>query len=165
MENEVRTAIVGLGDRAASLIRAVLFNQKNRREGENILFAGHNVTEMRFVAAFDIDPRKVGLNLNEVTATSIDPRCLSTQDAPLQDIKVLRGLMLDLPGRALPPASTMQSKPVDVTTALRAARVELVVCYLPPATARAERFYARSAEEAEAKFLKTTPVFKAIPAG
>ncbi|GAB3995153.1 hypothetical protein GCM10029992_11660 [Glycomyces albus] len=75
-------------------------------------------------------------------------------------MNVLRGPTLDGMGQYYDEMVTESAEaPVDVTAALREARVDVVVCYLPVGSEEAAKFYAQAAIDAGCAFVNALPVF------
>ena len=94
---KIKVALVGIGNCASSLVQGVSFYSKSENAGVGLMhhnFAGFNVSDIEFVAAFDVDKRKVGRDLAE--AIFQEPNCAKKfQGVELLNIKVLKGYVLD----------------------------------------------------------------------
>jgi myo-inositol-1-phosphate synthase len=71
----VRVAIVGVGNCATSLIQGVEYYKDADPEGTvpglmHVTFGEYHVKDVEFVAAFDVDAKKVGFDLSEATQAS-----------------------------------------------------------------------------------------------
>jgi myo-inositol-1-phosphate synthase len=65
---KIRIAIAGLGSCASALIQGIQWYKNNPLETVGICnpdIGGYSVTDIEFVAAFDIDARKVGKHISE----------------------------------------------------------------------------------------------------
>ncbi len=70
MKNKVRVAIAGVGNCASSLIQGVTYYAGARPEDKipglmHVDLGGYHVSDLEFVAAFDVDGAKVGTDLSE----------------------------------------------------------------------------------------------------
>jgi myo-inositol-1-phosphate synthase len=157
---EIRVAIIGVGNCCSALLQGVEFYAKEQTESPGILHleVGEYVpSDIKFVAAFDIDNRKVGKDLSE--AIFSEPNTLShIVDVPKLGVPVLRGPTLDGLGqytKDLIKAST--DTPVDIRESLRKEGAEIVINLLPSGAPEASRFYAEQAIEAGCAFVNATP--------
>lgn len=160
----IRTAIVGVGNCASSLIQGVTYYKDAKPEDTipglmHVQFGDYSVQDIEFVAAFDVDNSKVGLDLSE--AISAEPNCtFEFCDVPTQNVTVKRGPTLDGLGdyyREVVEESEVSA--VDVVSALKEAKVDVLVSYLPVGSEDAARFYAECALEAGCAFVNCLPVF------
>ncbi|MFB9378281.1 inositol-3-phosphate synthase [Kineococcus gynurae] len=160
----IRVAIVGVGNCAASLVQGVHFYADAEDDQHvpglmHVRFGEHHVGDVEFVAAFDVDDKKVGTDLADAIGAS-ENNTIRICDVPTTGITVQRGPTLDGLGRYYRETITESAAdPVDVVAALRAARAEVVVCYLPVGSEDAARFYAGCAIEAGCAFVNALPVF------
>ncbi|WKD62252.1 Inositol-3-phosphate synthase [Corynebacterium ciconiae DSM 44920] len=164
MSGEVRVAIVGVGNCATSLIEGVEF-YKNARDTDDVpglmhvRFGDYHVKDVTFVAAFDVDAAKVGLDLSEATRAS-ENCTIQIAELPHLGVEVQRGPTHDGLGRYYQQTITeSEQKPVDVVQALKDAKVDVVVSYLPVGSEEADKFYAQAAIDAGCAFVNALPVF------
>jgi myo-inositol-1-phosphate synthase len=161
---EVRVAVVGVGNCAASLVQGVHYyadaDPAARVPGlMHVDFGGYHVRDIRFVAAFDVDAKKVGRDLSEAIHAS-ENNTIKIADVPPLDVPVLRGHTLDGLGRFYRETITeSDEEPVDVAAVLRDTRADVLVSYLPVGSEAADRFYAQAALDAEVAFVNALPVF------
>jgi myo-inositol-1-phosphate synthase len=160
----IRVAIVGVGNCASSLVQGVEY-YKDADPGSrvpglmHVQFGDYHVSDLKFVAAFDVDAKKVGFDLAEAINSS-ENNTIKIADVPPTGIIVQRGTTLDGLGRYYRETITESpAEPVDVVAALKEARVEVVVCYLPVGSEDAVRFYAQCAIDAGCAFVNALPVF------
>ncbi|MCH9700707.1 MAG: inositol-3-phosphate synthase, partial [Actinomycetia bacterium] len=146
--NDVRVAIVGVGNCASSLVQGVQY-YKDADENANVpglmhvKLGGYHVRDVKFVAAFDVDAKKVGFDLSEAIFAS-ENNTIKIADVPPTDVVVQRGPTLDGVGKYY--AETIEisdAKPADVVKALKDARVDVLVSYLPVGSEEADKFYAQ----------------------
>jgi myo-inositol-1-phosphate synthase len=162
--SEVRVAVVGVGNCAASLVQGVQYyrdaDPATRVPGlMHVDFGGYHVRDVTFVAAFDVDAKKVGQDLSEAVFAS-ENNTVKIADVPPLGVVVQRGHTLDGLGRFYRETITeSDEEPVDVAQALRDARVDVLVSYLPVGSEAADRFYAQAAIDAGVGFVNALPVF------
>ena len=160
----VRVAIVGVGNCASSLIQGVEYyraaDPTDRVPGlMHVTFGDYHVNDVKFVAAFDVDAKKVGMDLAEAINAS-ENNTITLCDVPPTGVTVQRGPTFDGLGlyyREIIEESS--AEPVDVAQALRDAEVDVVVSYLPVGSEQADKFYAQAAIDAGCAFVNALPVF------
>jgi myo-inositol-1-phosphate synthase len=160
----VRVAIVGVGNCASSLIQGVEYyrnaDPNDRVPGlMHVKFGDYHVSDVEFVAAFDVDAKKVGMDLSEAIVAS-ENNTITLCDVPPTGVTVQRGPTFDGLGtyyREMIDESS--AEPVDVAQALRDARVDVVVAYLPVGSEDADKHYAQAAIDAGCAFVNALPVF------
>jgi myo-inositol-1-phosphate synthase len=114
---------------------------------------------VEFVAAFDVDAKKVGQDLSDAIKAS-ENNTIKICDVPPTGITVQRGHTLDGLGKYYRETITeSDEEPVDVVATLRDAQVDVLVCYLPVGSEDAAKFYAQCAIDAGVGFVNALPVF------
>jgi myo-inositol-1-phosphate synthase len=160
----VRVAIVGVGNCASSLVQGVEYyrdaDPNNRVPGlMHVTFGDYHVSDVQFVAAFDVDAKKVGRDLAEAIVAS-ENNTIKICDVPPTGVLVQRGHTYDGLGKFYrETVEESDEAPVDVVAALREAQVDVVVSYLPVGSEAADRFYAQCAIDAGCGFVNALPVF------
>jgi myo-inositol-1-phosphate synthase len=160
----VRVAIVGVGNCASSLVQGVEYyrnaDPNDRVPGlMHVVFGDYHVSDVTFVAAFDVDAKKVGMDLAEAIVAS-ENNTLTLCDVPPTGITVQRGPTFDGLGQYYREIiEESQAVPVDVAQALRDAQVDVVVSYLPVGSEQADKYYAQAAIDAGCAFVNALPVF------
>jgi len=160
----VRVAIVGVGNCASSLVQGVEY-YRNADPNERVPglmhvdFGGYHVRDVQFVAAFDVDAKKVGQDLAEAIVAS-ENNTIKLCDVPPVGVSVQRGPTYDGLGQYYQEmVQESDEQPVDVAQALRDAQVDVVVSYLPVGSEEADKFYAQAAIDAGCAFVNALPVF------
>ncbi|GAB3438015.1 inositol-3-phosphate synthase [Actinophytocola sediminis] len=162
--HSVRVAIVGVGNCAASLVQGVHYyrdaDPATRVPGlMHVQFGDYHVRDVEFVAAFDVDAKKVGRDLSEAIVAS-ENNTVKICDVPPLGVSVQRGHTFDGLGEFYRDIITeADEEPVDVVAALRAAKADVLVSYLPVGSEDADRFYAQAAIDAGVAFVNALPVF------
>jgi myo-inositol-1-phosphate synthase len=161
---EIRVAIVGVGNCANSLVQGVEY-YKNAPDNQeipglmNVVVGGYHVRDVKFVAAFDVDDKKVGKDIVDAMWAS-ENNTIKFCDVPKSGVSVLRGPTHDGLGRYYRETITeSKAAPVDVVAELKAAKVDVLVCYLPVGSEEATKFYAQCAIDAGCAFVNALPVF------
>ena len=170
MDN-IRVAIAGTGNCASSLIQGIeYYRTRSTSQWQGLMherIGGWRASDIEVVAAFDIDRRKVGHQLE--VAVFAKPNCARVFQSvlPPSGVTVQMGPVLDGVAdhmahygedEAFRPAD---EAPVDVAAALRSARAEVLICYLPVGSEQAIRHYARACLEAGVAMVNCVPVFLA----
>src|SRR6201991_2539610 len=144
----VRVAIVGVGNCATSLIQGVHY-YKDADPGTrvpglmHVKFGDYHVGDVEFVAAFDVDAKKVGRDLAEAIVAS-ENNTIKLCDVPPTGVQVQRGPTFDSLGQYYREIiEEADESPVDVVKVLRYAQVDVVVSYLPVGFEQADKFYAQ----------------------
>jgi myo-inositol-1-phosphate synthase len=160
----IRVAIVGVGNCASSLVQGVHYYRDAKAEERvpglmHVRFGDYHVRDVEFVAAFDVDGKKVGLDLADAIGAS-ENNTIKICDVPATGVTVQRGHTLDGLGKYYRETITeSDAAPVDVVAALREAQVDVLVCYLPVGSEQAAKFYAQCAIDAGVAFVNALPVF------
>ncbi|MGH8868716.1 MAG: inositol-3-phosphate synthase [Actinomycetes bacterium] len=160
----VRVAIVGVGNCAASLVQGVEYYKDADPEAwvpglMHVQFGPYHVRDLEFVAAFDVDGKKVGQDLADAIGAS-ENNTIKIADVPPTGVTVSRGHTLDGLGKYY--RQTIEEstdEPVDVVATLRETAADVLVCYLPVGSEDAARFYAQCAIDAGVAFVNALPVF------
>ncbi len=160
----VRVAIVGVGNCATSLIQGVEYYKDADPAGSvpglmHVKFGQYHVSDVEFVAAFDVDAKKVGFDLSDAINNS-ENNTIKITDVPPTGVTVQRGPTYDGLGRYYRETiEESDDEPVDVVAALKEADVDVLVSYLPVGSEEADKFYAQCAIDAGVAFVNALPVF------
>ncbi len=161
---KVRVAVVGVGNCASSLVQGVHYYRDADPAAPvpglmHVELAGYHVRDLEFVAAFDVDAKKVGRDLAEAIVAPPN-NTIQFAEVPPVGIEVQRGPTLDGFGEYYREmCEESDAEPVDVAAALREARADVLVSYLPVGSEQAARFYAQAALDAGVGFVNCLPVF------
>src|SRR5688500_15384903 len=160
----VKVAIVGVGNCAASLVQGVHYYRGADETASvpglmHVRFGDYHVSDIEFVAAFDVDAKKVGRDLSEAIVAS-ENNTIKICDVPPLGVAVQRGTTLDGLGKYYRETiEESDEQPVDVVAALRESGADVLVCYLPVGSQQAAQFYAQAALDAGVAFVNALPVF------
>jgi len=164
MSSKIRVAIAGVGNCASSLLQGVeYYRQADPSETVpglmHVTLGGYHVHDVEFVAAFDVDAAKVGLDLGKAIFAGQNNtiRFASVGDI---GVTVQRGPTFDGLGKYY--RQTIEespAEPVDVVEVLRAAKADVLVAYLPVGSEVAQKHYAQCAIDAGVAFVNAIPVF------
>lgn len=163
-EGDIRVAIVGVGNCANSLVQGVTYYKDAALDQEipglmHAVVGGYHINSIKFVAAFDVDAKKVGLDLADAIWAS-ENNTIKFSDIAKTGIPVQRGVTHDGLGKYY--KETIQESaesPVDVVAALKEEQVDVLICYLPVGSEDAAKYYAQCAIDAGCAFVNALPVF------
>jgi myo-inositol-1-phosphate synthase len=161
---EVRVAIVGVGNCASSLVQGVQYYQDADETATvpglmHVKLGRYHVRDVKFVAAFDVDAKKVGFDLSEAIFAS-ENNTIKIADVPPTNVTVQRGPTLDGIGKYYSETIEVSDvDPVDVVKTLKDNKVDVLVSYLPVGSEEADKFYAQCAIDAGVAFVNALPVF------
>src|ERR1700738_4736886 len=162
--SDVRVAIVGVGNCASSLVQGVQYYHDADEHATvpglmHVRLGQYHVRDVKFVAAFDVDAKKVGFDLSEAICAS-ENNTIKIADVPPTNITVQRGPTLDGIGKYYAETIELSDvEAVDVVKVLRDAKVDVLVSYLPVGSEEADKFYAQCAIDAGVAFVNALPVF------
>ena len=160
----IRVAIVGVGNCASSLVQGV-HHYRDTEPGQtvpglmHVMLGRYHVGDVEFVAAFDVDAKKVGRDLAEAIVAPPN-NTIVFADVPPLGIEVQRGPTLDGLGHYYREIiEESPEEPVDVAQVLRDTRADVVIVYLPVGSEEAARWYAEQALAAGVAVVNCLPVF------
>ena len=160
----IRVAIVGVGNCASSLVQGVHYYKDADPAATvpglmHVTFGDYHVRDVQFVAAFDVDDKKVGKDLAEAINSS-ENNTIKIAEVPTSGVTVQRGHTLDGLGKYYRMTiDESAAEPVDVVAALRESKADVLVSYLPVGSEEADKFYAQCAIDAGVAFVNALPVF------
>ncbi|CAN2205889.1 INO1 Myo-inositol-1-phosphate synthase [Candidatus Nanopelagicaceae bacterium] len=163
-KSDIRVAIVGVGNCANSLVQGVTYYKDAALDQEipglmHAVVGGYHINNVKFVAAFDVDVKKVGLDLSEAIWAS-ENNTIKFSNVAKTGVPVQRGVTLDGLGKYY--KETIQESsaaPVDVVATLKEEHVDVLICYLPVGSEEAAKYYAQCAIDAGCAFVNALPVF------
>jgi myo-inositol-1-phosphate synthase len=164
MSSKIRVAIAGVGNCASSLVQGVEY-YRDAAPGDDVPglmhveLGGYHVGDVAFVAAFDVDAAKVGLDLGKAVFAGPN-NTIKFCDVPELGVTVQRGPTFDGFGefyREVAEESPLE--PVDVAAELRRVRADVLVSYLPVGSEQAQKHYAQACLDAGVAFVNAIPVF------
>jgi len=170
--NKIKIAIVGVGNCASSLIQGIhYYREKSPQDAIGLMhweIGGYKPGDIEVVAAFDIDKRKIGLDVNEAIFSK--PNCTTVFCADLQQsgVKVRMSKILDGfsehmnnydEKRTFVLADEPEPTEEEILKILKESGAEILLNYLPVGSEEATRFYVNCALEAGVAFINNIPVF------
>ncbi len=167
---EIRIAVAGLGNCASALIQGIHYYKKTRKnDGTPGLMhynlGGYVPGNIKVVAAFDIDKRKVGKSVNEAifskpNCTKVFHKINSKNPVKVHMGNVLDGFaehMLNYPEEKRFVISG--SKPANIVKILQETKADILLNYLPVGSEKATAFYAEACLKSGVSFINCVPVF------
>jgi len=161
---KINVAIIGVGNCASSLIQGVHYYKK-AKETEfvpglmHVNLGGYHISDINFVAAFDIDKNKVGKELAKAIFTKPN-NTFKFCDVPATGVKVQRGMTHDGLGKYL--SQIIQKAPgstADIVAILKETQTDVVINYLPVGSEEATKWYVEQVLDAGCGLINCIPVF------
>jgi myo-inositol-1-phosphate synthase len=163
-KGDIRVAIVGVGNCANSLVQGVTYYKDAALDQEipglmHAVVGGYHISSIKFVAAFDVDAKKVGLDLADAIWAS-ENNTIKFSDVAKTGVTVQRGTTLDGLGKYYKETiEESTTSAVDMVAVLKEEEVDVLICYLPVGSEAAAKFYAQCAIDAGCAFVNALPVF------
>jgi myo-inositol-1-phosphate synthase len=160
----IRVAIVGVGNCASSLVQGVKYYRDADPNATvpglmHVQFGDYHVRDIEFVAAFDVDAKKVGFDLADAIGSS-ENNTIKITDVEPTGVTVQRGPTLDGLGKYYRETiEESEETPDDVVQTLLDRKVDVLISYLPVGSEQADKFYAQCALDAKVAFVNALPVF------
>jgi len=168
----IKVAIVGVGNCASSLVQGIYYySDKTKEEAIGLMhweIGGFKPSDIEVVAAFDIDKRKVGQDVNKAIFELPNCTTVFQADLPVTGVKVKMGQVLDGYSDHMQEyddnekfilADEAQPSQAEVVEAIQASGAEILINYLPVGSEEATKFYAECSLEAGVGFVNCIPVF------
>ncbi|MEG3123925.1 inositol-3-phosphate synthase [Sphingomonas sp. GB1N7] len=169
--NTINVAVIGIGNCASSLIQGLAYYHKGQNDHVGLMhwdLGGYKPSDIKVVAAWDVDARKVGVDVAE--AIFAKPNCTAVfcADVPTSGVTVAMGNVLDgvaehmadyKDDRTFIVSDAAQPSKDEVVKALRDSGAHVLMNYLPVGSQKATEFYAECAIEAGVAFVNNIPVF------
>ncbi len=162
--SSINVAVIGVGNCASSLVQGIYY-YKDAKETEfvpgimHVNLGGYHISDINFVAAFDIDKNKVGKDLAEAIFTKPN-NTYKFCEVPSTGVKVQRGMTHDGLGKYL--SQIIEKAPgstVDIVKVLKETETDVVISYLPVGAEEATKWYVEQVLEAGCGFINCIPVF------
>ena len=169
---KIKIAIVGTGNCTSSLLQGIeYYKDKQSQDAIGLMhwdLGGYKPYDIEVVAAFDVDKRKVGKDINE--AIFQKPNCTTVfcANMPKTGVKVQMGRILDGVSEHMNqynddftflPSAQPQPNKDDIIKILRNCGAEILLNYLPVGSEKATGFYAECALDAGVALINNIPVF------
>lgn len=172
MKDKIRIAVAGVGNCASSLIQGIhYYREKSPEDAIGLMhweIGGYAPTDIDVVAAFDIDRRKVGKDVNEAIFSGPNCTTIFCPDLPASGVTVQMGRILDGFSAHMRdydekytfvPTDKPEPARKDTIEILKESGAEILLNYMPVGSEEATQFYADCALEAGIAFINNIPVF------
>ncbi|MBW2341640.1 MAG: inositol-3-phosphate synthase [Deltaproteobacteria bacterium] len=172
MKDTIKIAVAGVGNCASSLIQGIYYyRDKGPRDAIGLMHwevGGYTPADIEVVAAFDIDKRKVGKDVNE--AIFAPPNCTTVfcPDLPSSGVRVQMGRILDGLSEHMREyeatytflvADEPEPSRKEVIKVIQESGADILLNYMPVGSEEATQFYADCALQASVAFINNMPVF------
>jgi myo-inositol-1-phosphate synthase len=169
--SKIKIAIAGVGNCSSSLVQGLFYYKDIGSNGRLVpgimhnVLGGYSISDIKPVAAFDVDSRKVGKDLSEAIFAPPNNTKVFQKDIPNTGVEVQMAPVLDGVAGHMQNYPDHQSfklskeKPVDIRKALEDSGADILVNYLPVGSEDAVRHYAKAALDSGMAMLNCMPVF------
>ncbi|GGP20352.1 myo-inositol-1-phosphate synthase [Thermocladium modestius] len=161
MKSNIKVAIAGVGNCASALVQGVTYYSQREEEPTGVAYKsinGYKIQDIKFVAAFDVDARKVGKDLGEAIFAPPNNAYKVTDvgkvGVPVKAGPLLDGIAPELRGNAVP---IVEGSLDDVVNELKASDAQILISYLPTGSQKASEAYAEAALKAGAAYINAMP--------
>ena len=168
----INVAVVGVGNCASSLVQGIAYYQNGGANEQIGLMhwdlGGYRPKDIRVVAAWDVDRRKVGRDVAEAIFAKPNCTVIFCDHVPASGVTVAMGRALDgiaehmedyADDRTFLRSDAAEPDKAAVVQTLRDTRTDVLMNYLPVGSQLATEFYAECALEAGVAFVNNIPVF------
>ncbi len=162
--NSINVAIVGVGNCASSLVQGVQYYREADPDKTipglmNPVLGGYHISDINFVAAFDVARDKVGKDLSEAIFSGTN-NTLQFAEVPPLGVDVERGMTHDGIGKFLEDVVPRAGgTTADIVGILKATNTHVVINYLPVGSEEATKWYVEQVLAAGCAFINCIPVF------
>ncbi|MEM2873690.1 MAG: hypothetical protein QXD82_05950 [Nitrososphaerales archaeon] len=159
MSGKIRIALIGIGNCACSLVQGIIYYSEN--DSRNGLWhrsiGNYRVSDLEVVEAFDIDAKKIGLDLSEAIFSK--PNVAKKYfDVNALNVKVKRGFLYDDLSHNLRNSFDVKNdEPCDMIDALKESKVDVLVNLISSGLDKTSKFYAEVAIKSGCCFINATP--------
>ena len=167
----IRIAIIGIGNCASSLVQGLEYYGEGSNDAVGLMHwevGGYRPSDIKVVAAWDVDSRKVGKDVAEAVFAKPNCTAVFAANLPATGTIVKMGAVLDgvadhmadyKEERTFVVANDTQPSKDDVVAELKRSGADVLMNYLPVGSQEATEFYAECALEAGVAFVNNIPVF------
>ena len=169
---KIKIAIIGIGNCASSLLQGIeYYKDKSIKDAIGLMhwdIGGFKPYDIEVAAAFDIDSRKVGKDINEAIFALPNNTAIFCKEMPKTNVKVKMSKILDGFSEHMKNydekytfvlSKEKEASKQEIVNTLKESGTEILLNYLPVGSENAVKFYADCALEAGAAFINNMPVF------
>ena len=169
--NSIKVAIVGIGNCCSSLVQGLAYYREGGNDTVGLMhheLGGYKPSDIKVVAAWDVDARKVGKDIGEAIFAKPNCTAVFAESVPASGAIVKMGRVLDgvaehmtdyIDERTFIVADAPEPSKADVVQVLKDTGADVLMNYLPVGSQKATEFYAECALEAGVAFVNNIPVF------
>ncbi|MEM4166331.1 MAG: inositol-3-phosphate synthase [Candidatus Bilamarchaeaceae archaeon] len=167
--SKIRCAVVGVGNCFAGLVQGIEYYRQNpKMEIIGVMhpkIGGYSIYDLDFVAAFDVDKKKVGKPLNEAVYAEPNKVRWVPKLSTMNDVVVKQAPRLDGVGYYVEKVvEPVPERPLDelrkeIIEELKEKKVEILVSYLPVGSDNATKFWAQVCLDTKIAFVNCMPSF------
>jgi myo-inositol-1-phosphate synthase len=169
--NSIKIAIVGIGNCASSLVQGLAYYREGGNDTVGLMhheLGGYKPSDVKVVAAWDVDKRKVGKDVAEAIFAKPNCTAVFAEAVPATGAVVTMGRVLDgvaehmtdyIDERTFVVADAPEPSKAEVVQVLKDTGADVLMNYLPVGSQKATEFYAECALEAGVAFVNNIPVF------
>ena len=169
--NSIKVAIVGIGNCCSSLVQGLAYYREGGNDTVGLMhheLGGYKPSDIKVVAAWDVDARKVGKDIGEAIFAKPNCTAVFAEQVPAMGAVVKMGRVLDgvaehmtdyIDDRTFVVADAPEPSKADVVQVLKDTGADVLMNYLPVGSQKATEFYAECALEAGVAFVNNIPVF------
>jgi len=161
---KIKVAIIGVGNCASAFLQGLSYYKEASKSEEfvglrNSTLASYVPSDIAVVAAFDVDERKIGLDLSEAIYAKPN-NAPQVSQVPKTDVIVNKGPLLDGVGESTKHMIQVSNKAdADIVKILKESGAEIIINLLPSGAIKATEYYAKQAIIAGCAFINATPNF------
>ena len=162
--SKIKVALIGVGNCASSLVQGIQYYRDAKGEDSvpglmHVNLGDYHISDVEFVAAFDVDKNKVGKDLSEAIFTEPN-NTYKFSDVPNLGVTVSRGMTHDGLGKYLSEIITKAPNATsDIVRILKETETDVVVSYLPVGSEEATKWYVEQVLQAGCALINCIPVF------
>ncbi len=167
-KQSIKVAVIGVGNCFSALYQGFEYYREHGEDNiPGIMFAdigGYRTSDIKVVAAFDVDPRKVGKPVGEAIFAAPNCARMFQKDVPAGPVVQMGNTLDGVSDYMLEQPEDLgfrvsKAKSVDVVKVLKESGADILINYLPVGSQEATEFYAQAAIDAGVAFLNCIPVF------
>jgi len=166
---KIKVGIIGLGNCASSLIQGIhYYNEKGKDGLIHYELGGYTPSDIDVCLAFDIDKRKVGVDISQAIFSKPNCTTFFNPNIPKYNVLVSMGVVLDGIAEHMKSyehdctfvlADVKEPTKEEIIKSIKNSGAEMLVNFLPVGSQKASEFYAECAIESSVGFINCIPVF------
>ena len=159
MSGKIRIALIGIGNCACSLVQGIsYYGEDDSRDGLwHRLVGRYKVSDLEIVEGFDINAKKIGLDLSEAifSKPNVAKKYFNVEPS---NVKVKKGFLYDeLSNHLRNSFDVKNGEPYDIIDRLKNSKVDVLVNLISSGLDKTSKSYAEVANKAGCCFINATP--------